>query len=109
MAEGGLSYREAGDLAFADVRGPAERAYRFRFSGPGRAQVLFADGRFFHALDLSSGADSVEYLCGDDLYRGHYVLEDAQRWTLRWRVTSPRKDLLLATRYLRFADAPAKE
>lgn len=109
MADGGLSYRESGHLAFADYRGPAERVYRFRFPGPGRAQVFFADGRFFHALDLSGGADNVEHRCGDDLYRGRYALEDAQRWTLRWRVTGPRKDLLLATRYLRFADAAATE
>ena len=106
--EGGLRYRERGRMVFAGHRGLAERAYRFRLTGPGRAEVLFADGRFFHALDLTRGIDGVEHLCGDDLYRGRYALEDAQRWALRWRVRGPGKDLLLTTRYLRFGSAAAR-
>ena len=34
--------------------------------------MLFADGRLFHRLDLSSGRDDVLHDCAPDQYRGRY-------------------------------------
>ena len=103
-APGGLDFREAGWMVLGDYQGHAERRYRFRFTGPWRAEVGFADGRPFHALELRGGETTVEHLCGNDLYRGRYRLAGDYRWRLDWQITGPRKDLSLETCYQRFAE-----
>jgi hypothetical protein len=91
-------------MVLGDYQGHAERRYRFRFTGPWRAAVGFADGRPFHELQLCAGETAVEHLCGNDLYRGRYRLAGDHRWRLAWRITGPRKDLSLDTAYLRFSE-----
>jgi hypothetical protein len=63
--------------------------------------VAFADGRPFHALDLTDGACAVEHVCGEDRYEGEYRLSDAGTLAVRWRVTGPAKDLEITTTYRR--------
>ncbi len=98
-AGAGLVYREHGVLRLGGFTGPAERVYRYRFPGPGRAEVAFEDGRPFHDLDLSHGRWSVVHRCRDDLYRGSFEVEGRDRWTAVWRVLGPRKDQVLRGRY----------
>jgi hypothetical protein len=97
----GLLYREDGVLRLGDFRGRAGRAYRYEFPRPGRAEVRFPDGRGFHPLDLSTGEWRAGHRCGGDLYEGRFRAEGPLAWTVRWRVTGPRKDFVLVSRYRR--------
>ncbi|MFJ9997396.1 DUF6314 family protein [Streptomyces werraensis] len=97
----GLLQRESGDFTWRGVTRPAERTLRF-LSGPdGTADVRFADGRFFHGLDLRSGRHIADHPCSADLYRGEFTVRDADHWRAVWRVRGPAKDLELVTEYAR--------
>ena len=99
-----LLYSERGHLSFAGSETTATRRYRYRFPEGQRAEVSFADGRPFHAMDLSRGNDRFTHDCPPDLYEGCCILLGENSWQLTWRVTGPRKDLRLETRYRRFSD-----
>src|SRR3546814_18830144 len=79
----------------------SDPAYRYAFSGPARAMVSFNDGRFFHDLDLSSGAWTCTHLCGGDRYDGEFTALDADSWRVVWTVKGPRNDLVLDSTYRR--------
>src|SRR3546814_2921742 len=64
----GLLCREEGRLAIGAHEGPALQSYRYVFSTAARAAVHFADGRFFHDLDLTAGAWRCTHLCDPDRY-----------------------------------------
>ena len=66
-----------------------------------RAEVRFDDGRPFHALDLAAGTCPVRHECPPDVYDGAYRILDADRFTVRWTVTGPRKDSVLQTTFAR--------
>lgn len=98
----GLLHHESGTFTWHGVARPAERTLRFLPGTPaGTAVVRFADGRFFHDLDLRSGRHTTDHPCAADLYRGEFEVFDASRWRTRWRVAGPAKDLLLTTDYTR--------
>lgn len=99
--DGGLDYRERGQMLLPGYRGTATQGYRYRFTAAGRAAVSFSDGRFFHDLDLSEGSWEAEHLCSQDLYRGRFAAQGGDHWSVAWRVTGPRKHLLLASRFVR--------
>ncbi|WP_369212103.1 DUF6314 family protein [Streptomyces flavofungini] len=100
--EGGLLHHESGTFTWRGVARPAERTLRFLPGDePGTARVEFADGRFFHGLDLRTGTHTVDHPCARDLYSGAFEVYDADRWRSRWRVGGPAKDLLLVTDYVR--------
>ncbi|WP_405934979.1 DUF6314 family protein [Streptomyces longwoodensis] len=105
---GGLLHHERGTFTWRSVARPAERTLRF-LPGPvpGTAEVRFADGRFFHDLDLTRGRHVADHPCSADLYRGEFTVLDADRWRTVWRVRGPAKDLLLTTDYTRDEDPPA--
>ncbi|BET51212.1 DUF6314 family protein [Kitasatospora aureofaciens] len=99
---GGLLSRESGGFTWQGATRPAERTLRYEpGSGPGRADVRFADGRPFHALDLTTGHHVADHPCAADLYRGEFTVRGPDRWRTVWRVGGPAKDLLLTTDYLR--------
>jgi prepilin-type processing-associated H-X9-DG protein len=97
----GLDYCETVDVQYVGYRGRATREYRYRLSGRGSANVCFADGRFFHALDLRQGRWRAEHVCGRDIYRGSFRVLGPGRWVARWRVRGPRKDLCIMSLYER--------
>ncbi|MBW5420533.1 hypothetical protein GKQ77_02975 [Streptomyces sp. BG9H] len=100
--EGGLLHQESGVFTWRGTARPAERTLRFLPGNtPGTARVEFADGRFFHDLDLRSGHHTTDHPCSADLYRGEFEVDDADHWRTRWRVRGPAKDLLLVTDYVR--------
>ena len=80
----GLLYREEGRLAIGDHEGPALQSYRYTFPAPERAAVQFNDGRFFHELDLGSGAWRCTHLCDPDRYDGAFTALDASSWRVVW-------------------------
>lgn len=104
----GIAYEEQGILGFGDWRGTATRRYLYVVDDSATAEVRFEDGRHFHALDLSSGAASVDHHCSRDLYRGLYRVLSPARWRVAWRIEGPRKDLLILTRYVRDVQTPVQ-
>lgn len=94
-----LVYDEAGWLD--PVEGPPLRATRrYRWTGGPLVAVAFSDGRPFHTFDLSRPRPEARHLCGADLYAVRYDFTLWPAWTAAWRVTGPRKDLTLTSRYL---------
>ncbi|MEU1332331.1 DUF6314 family protein [Streptomyces sp. NPDC005865] len=105
--EGGLLHHESGTFTWRGVARPAERTLRFLpGDAAGTARVEFADGRFFHELDLRTGQWTTDHPCVADLYRGEFEVVDAGHWRTRWRVGGPAKDLLLITEYRRATPHP---
>lgn len=96
-----LLYAEQGVMEYGAYHGQVTQHYIYDFEAPGRASVRFSDGRLFHELDLSTGADSVTHLCPPDTYAGRYELLEDAKWTLNWKISGPRKKLNISTRYWR--------
>lgn len=99
--DGALDYSERGQMLFGDFRGISFQSYRYRFSEPSRAEVHFTDGRLFHPLDLSAGRTSAVHHCGDDVYGGRFAARGDGLWDSEWHVAGPRKNLVIANRYVR--------
>jgi hypothetical protein len=99
---GGLVYAETGTLVL-DGAAPmaATRRYLWKDAGSGTVEVRFEDGRFFHRLDLAAPLPAAEHACAPDLYRVRYDFRDWPRWRAEWRVTGPRKDYAMVSRYAR--------
>jgi hypothetical protein len=99
-----VMWREHGRLRLGAHDGPAERTLRIEPAIDGAWQVRFADGRPFHELDLAAGGRcDVSHLCGPDVYRGRYEIDGPDRFTITWRVSGPRKNDVIASRYERAA------
>lgn len=97
----GLVYREAGELAFPGQPPlSARQTYLWRADGEGIA-VLFGDGRAFHRFDPGETGPSARHDCAPDLYRVTYDFAGWPDWTAVWRVTGPRKDYRMLSRYRR--------
>lgn len=75
----------------------ARRETLWQDAGDGIA-VAFADGRPFHVWRQGREA---RHDCPPDDYRLRYDLSAWPRWSVRWRVTGPRKDYRALTRYRR--------
>jgi hypothetical protein len=65
------------------------------------ARLSFADGRPFHDLDLSAGRWQAQHGCAPDRYDGEFLALSSVQWRSAWRVTGPRKDLLIRGGYRR--------
>lgn len=98
---GGLRFSESGALAYGGVTMEAARDYRFEILAEDRFRVFFADGRFFHETLVRGEVAQVTHDCAPDLYRGRYRLDGPARWRLSWRVTGPRKDLVICSVFSR--------
>ena len=62
--------------------------------------VAFGDGRFFHHIPFGPQA-SAAHDCPPDDYRLRYDFRAWPLWSVRWRVTGPRKDYRALTRHVR--------
>ncbi len=89
--DAGLTWSERGHMRFSAYDGPAFRDLVVVAAGDGW-EVRFPDGRLFHPLDLSTGVCDAVHPCGEDVYRGRYVLETPDRLTVAWRVSGPEAD-----------------
>lgn len=99
--DAGLAYHEQGWLRIGDGAAlAAERRYLWRGEGSLIA-VHFDDSRLFHRFDPRDGAPEARHDCAPDLYLATYEFADWPRWQVEWRVTGPRKDYRMVTRYLR--------
>jgi hypothetical protein len=100
----GLAYHEEGRLRLGD--GPemtATRDYLWRDGGAGRIEVLFGDGRYFHDFLIDEPEPAAEHACPPDTYRVRYDFRQWPRWRAEWRVTGPRKDYAMVSRFRRAA------
>ena len=96
----GLAYLEEGTLAFEGGPAmPATRRYLWRDGGSGTIDVLFADGRFCHRVDAEDPAPAASHDCPPDSYRVRYDFRAWPRWQAEWRVTGPRKDYAMVSRF----------
>lgn len=86
-----LRYHERGTLELGAHSGEATRALRYHLTDPGRADVHFDHGGFFHTVDLRDGGCRAEHLCVADLYRVTYRIAGPDDWSQEWTVTGPAK------------------
>lgn len=93
-----LNYEEIGLVTAPDGRQlPAERKYSWAEGLDNQVDVFFEDGRFFHSF--SRRMPQAEHLCGDDHYMVDYTFSQWPEWESCWRVTGPRKDYTMVSRY----------
>jgi hypothetical protein len=110
VADGALlRYRETGELRFGPYSGAASQTYLYRFIAPSCAEVLLADGRFFHRLDLSTGSTTVTHRCAADLYQAQFAVVSPDEWGVTWQIDGPRKRQRIATRLRRLPAATPSE
>lgn len=98
-----IVWEEHGRLRLGTHDGPAARTLRIEPVPGGAWEVRFADGRPFHAFDLTPGGCEVIHLCGADTYRGRYRIDGPDRFTVSWRVSGPRKNDVIESVYERAA------
>jgi uncharacterized protein DUF6314 len=67
----------------------------------GTADIAFDDGRLFHRVDLSSGADTFVHGCAPDTYRGSWTVDASDHFTVRWTVEGPAKRITIGSSYRR--------
>lgn len=97
----GLRFSESGTLSLGDQSAQATRDYRFEVLAPDRFRVCFADGRLFHEAEVTGRMARAAHDCAPDLYRGRYRFDGPECWRLSWRVTGPRKDLVICSVFSR--------
>ncbi|WP_263252756.1 DUF6314 family protein [Saccharopolyspora rosea] len=96
-----LVYRERGTLVMGENQASATRVLHYRLRGPGRADVHFDHGGFFHDLDLRTGRWSASHPCRADLYRVEFLVQDPDTWWQEWAVTGPAKSYTSTTEFRR--------
>ncbi len=97
----GLNYSESGTLRLPGQPGmQAERRYLWREAGA-HIEVLFDDGRPFHAFDLADSQPAADHWCEPDSYAVRYDFAAWPDWTSEWQVIGPRKDYTLHSAYRR--------
>ena len=100
----GLLFEERGRISAGDYVGEAAQRYVFHIASASMATVCFEDGRPFHHLDLETGLARVQHDCPPDRYEGRYRVLAPTCWLLSWRVTGPRKNQRLTSRFTRSAN-----
>lgn len=99
--EGGLTYKEAGELRLPEQSGmQASREYIWR-EGAGGVDVCFEDGSDFHHIDLASNVVTAWHDCHPDFYEVSYNFTHWPNWRAIWRVRGPAKDYTMITDYCR--------
>jgi hypothetical protein len=99
--DGELLELESGEFVWGGVSNQANRTHRLVPRPDGTADVLFADGRPFHDLDLRTGRWRTRHPCAADLYDGEFTVVSHDEWHLRWRVEGPAKTQVLTSVYRR--------
>jgi hypothetical protein len=102
---GGQRWSESGVLRWDGQDHPVTRVLLLRPGAQGAWWVHFADGRPFHPWRLG---EVVEHPCAADVYRGR--IDVGPRWmTVRWEVSGPCKDQLVASTYDLLDAAPTPQ
>jgi len=98
VADGkGLRQTETGVLHYGTAPPmQASRTYLWRQDGDGLL-IEFEDGRPFHRIGPDGLSDS--HWCPPDMYDVTYDLTGWPHWVQTWRVSGPRKDSTLVSRF----------
>jgi uncharacterized protein DUF6314 len=98
-----VEWVEGGQLHWAGEKHQAGRRLLLavRPDFPSGADVSFDDGRFFHRVDLSGGCDTFVHGCAPDTYTGSWAVDAADRFTLRWTIEGPAKEITIVSSYRR--------
>lgn len=99
--DGTLIYEESGVMSYGDHEGQASQSHRWRIVDRQRAEIYFSDGRFFHSLDLTTSKSPTRHSCAPDDYCGRFHLLNEKSWRSTWKVSGPRKDLIIASLFRR--------
>ena len=103
--DGTALYHEIGTLEL--IKGQsmkAERRYRWLQETNGQITVQFQDGRPFHSIDVNETNPIGHHSCDPDTYEVLYNFSDWPNWRSTWRVTGPRKDYIMQSRFQRKSD-----
>ncbi|WP_085784737.1 DUF6314 family protein [Candidatus Nucleicultrix amoebiphila] len=100
--ESQLFLNESGVLHYGAYEGPVSQQMSMTFTMPYYADVFFANGRYFHNLDLREKEWRIEHHCGHDLYKGCYQIDPNNFFMITWQVNGPRKNLSLLSKYNKF-------
>ncbi|WP_147125393.1 DUF6314 family protein [Shimia ponticola] len=92
-------YEEIGTLSMGGQSFEATRTYLWH-PVEGGFDIRFDDGRAFHRLRFDDMV--ADHWCDPDTYRVSYDLRAFPDWSATWRVTGPRKDYSMITRYAPF-------
>ena len=93
----GLRQVEQGVLHYGDTPPmQASRSYLWRATPQGLA-VFFDDGRPFHHLRAGDLTD--RHWCDPDTYDVTYDLGRWPDWTQSWKISGPRKDMQILSRF----------
>ncbi|MEU5418643.1 DUF6314 family protein, partial [Streptomyces sp. NPDC020667] len=95
LDDASLLHVEDGELSWNGAVNRAGRTLKLFPQADGTAEVTFADGRFFHDLDLRGGSWTTRHPCGQDLYDGTFTVASPAEWHVRWHTAGPAKDQLL--------------
>lgn len=96
-----LRYHEEGTLYYGHHHGSATQEYLYVFPHPYEARIYRSQHRFFHDLDLRSGFWQVEHMCARDCYKGRFIVESQNAWSVFWDIKGPRKKLTMTYCYRR--------
>ena len=101
----GLRYREEGRLALDDGAGDGRdaRLPLARRRGGGDRGAVRRRPACSTASSLDEPDPAAEHACPPDTYRVRYDFARWPRWRAEWRVTGPRKDYGMVSRFRRAA------
>ena len=97
----GLAYAERGVLDLGHWTGDSYRHLHYAPASPGVLTVTFEDGRFFHDLDLRTGAWTAHHPCRADAYEGRFTVLSEDEWRQEWLVRGPAKDQVIVSAFSR--------
>ena len=92
----GAEYVESAELR---IEGHPPMQAERRYLWTPELDVLFEDGRYFHAVPPTGGV--ARHWCDPDEYRVQYDFSDWPEFETIWHVNGPRKSYVMTTRYRR--------
>lgn len=97
-----LTLAEAGHLKVGTQKAvAAHRTYKWTFTSPTTVEVLFADDRPFHRINLATPTPMARHDCVPDIYLVEYFFELPSQWRATWTVTGPRKNYVMTSHMTR--------
>jgi len=91
-------YSEVGLLKSDSFHSKAHQDYIWIIKPKGW-KINFSDGSYFHDLELVNSEQRVYHECGNDVYRGEFLLSLPNDFKVTWNVSGPRKDYISHTYY----------
>lgn len=93
-------YEESGVYTLREQQINFTGSYLYQFVHKTHCRVLFSNHQPFY--ELTQSAQTIEHLCGQDHYKGHFEAFSENHWTLNWHISGPRKkNIEIMTCYFR--------